>query len=134
MAGFSLTRLTSNWASKNSKTVFETTLFSIRQKLRRALVNVICNLTPCSNYRGTLHMSLCNGPNSWTFLLVLILFLRKLNRRLVLAVTFSAETAYRPYLDTSRRSREEWLQHLSHRSSESRDMSVNTNAHSLARC
>jgi len=30
MAGFGLTRLTSNWASKNLKTVFESTLLFIR--------------------------------------------------------------------------------------------------------
>jgi len=73
MVRFGLTRLTSNWAYGNLKTVFESTLLFIRQKLGLALVNLICNLTPGSKYRGTLHMSLRNRPNTSTSLFALIL-------------------------------------------------------------
>jgi len=64
------------------KKTFESTLL---------FINVICNLTPDSKYGGTLHMSLCNRPNSWTSLLALSFFQRVMNPRFAVAVRFSAE-------------------------------------------
>ena len=82
-------------------------------------------------------MSLCNRPNSSTSLLALILFKRRMNARLVMAVTFSAEGStgcMSPVSRTSRLSRDDWLLHLSHRSSETRDKSGDGNGHWPAWC
>jgi len=79
MAGFGLMLPTSNWASKNLKTVFESTLFFIKWKFEWSFVKLTCNLTPGSKYRDMLQMSLCNRPKSWIPLLALSLFQRVMN-------------------------------------------------------
>jgi len=90
MTSFSLTRLSSNWASKNLRTGLQLVVLFIIEKLDRAFVNLICNLTPGSKYVGTLSRLLCNRANSWTSLLALSLFPPVMNPRFVVTVRVSA--------------------------------------------